>query len=76
MAVCFLSSSQCIMHTSSFAAEDVFTWTTASPIDEVNTLFTHRLKLKMSMYIVFMLQIKVVIIGQDPYHGPKQAHGT
>ena len=23
-----------------------------------------------------VFQVKVVIIGQDPYHGPKQAHGT
>lgn len=23
----------------------------------------------------FFFQIKVVIIGQDPYHGPRQAHG-
>ena len=21
-------------------------------------------------------KVKVVIIGQDPYHGPNQAHGT
>ena len=21
------------------------------------------------------MQVKVVILGQDPYHGPKQAHG-
>jgi len=32
---------------------DVFTWTTACPVNEV----------------------KVVILGQDPYHGPNQAHG-
>lgn len=23
----------------------------------------------------YSLQVKVVIIGQDPYHGPNQAHG-
>jgi len=25
--------------------------------------------------IFLKFQIKVVIIGQDPYHGPRQAHG-
>ena len=24
---------------------------------------------------VFFLQVKVVMLGQDPYHGPNQAHG-
>ena len=23
----------------------------------------------------FFVQVKVVILGQDPYHGPGQAHG-
>lgn len=25
--------------------------------------------------VFFLIQVKVVILGQDPYHGPKQAHG-
>ena len=25
--------------------------------------------------VTVFLQVKVVILGQDPYHGPKQAHG-
>ena len=30
----------------------------------------------MRLYIrMCVFQVKVVIIGQDPYHGPKQAHG-
>lgn len=28
-----------------------------------------------SLFICFSLQVKVVILGQDPYHGPNQAHG-
>lgn len=28
-----------------------------------------------SLFICLSLQVKVVILGQDPYHGPNQAHG-
>lgn len=28
-----------------------------------------------SQFICLSLQVKVVILGQDPYHGPNQAHG-
>ena len=31
---------------------------------------------KIQTKILGLLQVKVVIIGQDPYHGPGQAHGT
>ena len=29
----------------------------------------------MLLILYFFFQVKVVILGQDPYHGPKQAHG-
>lgn len=28
-----------------------------------------------SQFICLSPQVKVVILGQDPYHGPNQAHG-
>lgn len=34
-----------------------------------------RLKMTCSSIILLKFQVKVVIIGQDPYHGPRQAHG-
>ena len=48
-----------------FVAREYTTQTIYPPIDEVMTAFA-----KTAYY-----DVKVVILGQDPYHGPNQAHG-
>ena len=70
----------------STTAKDVFTWTLQTDIHEVKHVcvcclfFWNSMKYwdstKIQTKILGLLQVKVVIIGQDPYHGPGQAHGT
>lgn len=48
-----------------FVAEEYSTKIVYPPIDEVMSAF----------YSVPYKDVKVVILGQDPYHGPGQAHG-
>lgn len=53
-------------------SKDVFTWTIACPINEVCVTVTN---ITTPISPTLIMQVKVVILGQDPYHGPGQAHG-
>lgn len=46
-------------------------------VDEYNThtIFPHKNDIFNALHHTPMSQVKVVILGQDPYHGPNQAHG-
>ena len=48
-----------------FVAREYATQTIYPPIEEVMTAFTK----------TAYKDVKVVLLGQDPYHGPNQAHG-
>ena len=38
--------------------------------------YVKKKKIQIKLNFVFpILQVKVVILGQDPYHGERQAHG-
>ncbi len=40
-----------------------------------NTVYPHKKDIFNALKLTEFHDVKVVIIGQDPYHGPKQAHG-
>lgn len=61
----------------------MFTWTNVCALEEVSAWVKcvasraiAKEVLAFSLMVVCChIQVKVVIIGQDPYHGPNQAHG-
>lgn len=42
---------------------------------QTNTIYPHPKNIFNAFNLCPFLQVKVVILGQDPYHGPSQAHG-
>jgi len=48
-----------------FVAEERAQHTVYPPADEVFS----------ALYLTPFADVKVLILGQDPYHGPRQAHG-
>ncbi len=44
-------------------------------LDKSKTIFPHPTKIFNAFNTTPFNQVKVVILGQDPYHNPKQAHG-
>jgi uracil-DNA glycosylase len=48
-----------------FVAEERVQHTVYPPVDEVFS----------ALYLTPFAEVKVLILGQDPYHGPRQAHG-
>ena len=47
----------------------------SSPLTTRHAQLYPRVWYRMAFLFVLVFKIKVVIIGQDPYHGPRQAHG-
>jgi uracil-DNA glycosylase len=46
-------------------------------VDEYNnkTIFPDKFDIFNALHFTAYKDVKIVILGQDPYHGPKQAHG-
>ncbi len=61
-----------VIHTPSFLGIDSFL---ADAVAEGKTIYPPRPLIFNAFHFVPPDQVKVVILGQDPYHGPGQAHG-